>query len=113
MAVDVNDYDLFMDIHHAAVRRNAADLAHAALIKVRFVKLVKVLGRQPLPTYRGTWCYCNLTHLNNIIRQDTMLIVKYQQNSNSRYFFKKSCLMVTFHFWVFFFYNNDRNNSKS
>ena len=48
MAVDVNDYDLFMDIHHAAVRRNAADLAHAALIKVRFVKLVKVIDRQPL-----------------------------------------------------------------
>ena len=36
LAVDVNDYDLFMDVHHAAVRRNVQDLAHAALIKVRF-----------------------------------------------------------------------------
>ena len=35
LAVDINDYDLFMDIHHAAVRRNVPDLAHAALIKAR------------------------------------------------------------------------------
>ena len=35
LAVDINDYDLFLDIHHAAVRRNVPDLAHAALIKVR------------------------------------------------------------------------------
>ena len=34
LAVDVDEYDLFMDIHHAAVRRNVPDLAHAALIKV-------------------------------------------------------------------------------
>ena len=34
LAVDVNDYDLFMDIHHAATKRNCHDLAHAALIKV-------------------------------------------------------------------------------
>ena len=37
LAVDINDYDLFMDIHHAAVRRNVPDLAHAALIKVNFL----------------------------------------------------------------------------
>ena len=34
LAVDINDYDLFLDIHHAAVRRSVPDLAHAALIKV-------------------------------------------------------------------------------
>ena len=34
LAVDINDYDLFLDIHHAAVRRNVPDLAHSALIKV-------------------------------------------------------------------------------
>ena len=35
LAVDINDYDLYLDIHHAAVRRNVPDLAHAALIKAR------------------------------------------------------------------------------
>merc|ERR1719336_3087802 len=35
LAVDINDYDLFMDIHHAAVRRSIPDLAHAALIKAK------------------------------------------------------------------------------
>ena len=35
LAVDIGDYDLFMDIHHAAVRRGVPDLAHAALIKAR------------------------------------------------------------------------------
>ena len=38
LAVDVDEYDLFMDIHHAAVRRNVPDLAHAALIKVITLK---------------------------------------------------------------------------
>ena len=33
--MDINDYDLFMDIHHAAVRRQVPDLAHAALIKAK------------------------------------------------------------------------------
>ena len=35
LAVDINDYDLFMDIHHVAVRRGVPDLAHAALIKAK------------------------------------------------------------------------------
>ena len=35
LAVDINDYDLYLDIHHAAVRRSVPDLAHAALIKAR------------------------------------------------------------------------------
>ena len=35
LAVDINDYDLFMDIHHVAVRRAVPDLAHAALIKAK------------------------------------------------------------------------------
>lgn len=63
MAVDVNDYDLFMDIHHAAVRRNAADLAHAALIKVRFVKLVKVIDRQPLYQQIELLCAILTSHI--------------------------------------------------
>jgi len=35
LAVDINDYDLFMDIHHSAARRSIPDLAHAALIKAK------------------------------------------------------------------------------
>ena len=38
LAVDINDYDLFMDVYHSANNTfNAADLASAALIKARCV----------------------------------------------------------------------------
>ena len=35
LAVDINDYDLFMDIHHYAKRKSMQDLADAALIKAQ------------------------------------------------------------------------------
>ena len=34
LAVDINDYDLFVDLHHAAKRNNMMDMADAAIIKV-------------------------------------------------------------------------------
>ena len=37
LAVDINDYDLFMDIHHYASRYSMPDLADAALIKAQTV----------------------------------------------------------------------------
>lgn len=37
LAVDINDYDLFMDLHHMAARLALNDLAEAALIKARSV----------------------------------------------------------------------------
>ena len=35
LAVDINDYDLFMDIHHYASKKAMHDLADAALIKAQ------------------------------------------------------------------------------
>ena len=35
LAVDINDYDLFMDIHHYACKKSMQDLADAALIKAQ------------------------------------------------------------------------------
>ena len=35
LAVDINDYDLFVDLHHAAKRYDMMDMADAAIIKVR------------------------------------------------------------------------------
>ena len=37
LAVDINDYDLFMDIHHYASKFSMPDLANAALIKAQTV----------------------------------------------------------------------------
>ncbi len=37
LAIDVNDYDLFMDIYHAADRQGFRDLADAAVIKVAII----------------------------------------------------------------------------
>ena len=37
LAVDINDYDLFMDIHHYATRKDMSDLADAALIKAQAI----------------------------------------------------------------------------
>ena len=34
LAVDINDYDLFVDLHHAAKKSNMMDMADAAMIKV-------------------------------------------------------------------------------
>ena len=40
LAVDINDYDLFVDLHHAAKRYNMTDMADAAIIKVCYNKNV-------------------------------------------------------------------------
>ena len=37
LAVDINDYDLFMDIHHYASRKEMVDLADAALVKAQAI----------------------------------------------------------------------------
>ncbi len=37
LAVDINDYDLFMDIYHYAMKKRNEDLANAALIKAQTV----------------------------------------------------------------------------
>ena len=37
LAVDINDYDLFMDIHHYARKKKMQDLADAALIKAQSI----------------------------------------------------------------------------
>jgi hypothetical protein len=34
LAVDINDYDLFMDLYHASSRKGLSDLAEASIIKV-------------------------------------------------------------------------------
>ena len=37
LAVDINDYDLFVDLYHAATKRKNFDLADAAMIKAQRV----------------------------------------------------------------------------
>ena len=37
LAVDVNDYDLFMDLYHSAKRLGYQDLADASLVKARSI----------------------------------------------------------------------------
>lgn len=37
LAVDVNDYDLFIDIHHYSMRNDLPDLADAAMVKARAI----------------------------------------------------------------------------